>query len=129
MRRSQLEICLDILRAVARGKRKPSCIMRYANLSWKRLRKYLGFLVNGGLLVNDGDGYMLTPRGKMAVEHYFHVLMAMRGVHLFKDEDIADVVLEKRVKMLEERVRELERLLRLSGEKNIHEEWETEYEF
>ena len=56
-RRSQMEIYMDILRAVAEGRRRPTHIMYRANLSWARLRRYLNFLVKQGLLEEDAVSY------------------------------------------------------------------------
>ncbi|RJS92011.1 DUF4364 domain-containing protein [Candidatus Bathyarchaeota archaeon] len=73
-RRSQFEIYLDILKAVAEGKRKPTHIMYRANLSWTRLKKYLDFLISQGLLqetVNDSATiFTLTQKGKDVIGYY-----------------------------------------------------------
>ncbi|MCD6470116.1 hypothetical protein J7L29_04890 [Candidatus Bathyarchaeota archaeon] len=81
-RRSQLEICLDILKAVAEGRNKPTHIMYRANLSWVRLKKYLNFLINGGLLkvINDQNGsiFSLTRKGKAVVKYYMEIKIIMQ---------------------------------------------------
>jgi len=73
-RRSQMEIYIDILKAVAEGKRKPTHIMYRANLSWTRLKKYLNFLMNQDLLqenLNDGAVvFSLTPKGKDVLGYF-----------------------------------------------------------
>jgi len=84
-RRSQLEICLDILKAVAEGRRKPTHIMYRANLSWVRLKKYINFLVAQGLLreiINDNNQnsphFSLTRKGKEVVKYYMEIKMIMQ---------------------------------------------------
>jgi len=73
-RRSQFEIYLDILKAVAEGKKKPTHIMYRANLSWTRLKKYLDFLIAQGLLqetVNESATiFSLTQKGKDVIGYY-----------------------------------------------------------
>jgi len=73
-RRSQFEIYLDILKAVAEGKQKPTHIMYRANLSWTRLKKYLDFLIVQGLLketVNESATiFTLTQKGKDVIGYY-----------------------------------------------------------
>jgi len=67
-RRSQMETYIDILKAVAEGRRKPTHIMYRSNLCWERLKKQLDFLVKGGLLekaaVNGTATFSLTSKGK-----------------------------------------------------------------
>jgi len=81
-RRSQLEICLDILKAVAEGRNKPTHIMYRANLSWVRLKKYLNFLINEGLLkvINDQNGsiFSLTRKGREVVKYYMEIKIIMQ---------------------------------------------------
>jgi len=74
-RRSQMEIYMDILRAVAEGRRRPTHIMYRANLSWARLRRYLNFLVKQGLLEEDEDDsgstlYSITLKGKDVLGYF-----------------------------------------------------------
>ena len=85
-RRSQLEICLDILKAVAEGRRKPTHIMYRANLSWVRLKKYINFLIAQGLLreiINDNNQnsphFSLTRKGKEVVKYYMEIKMIMQN--------------------------------------------------
>jgi len=67
-RRSQMEIYIDILKAVAEGRQKPTHIMYRSNLCWERLKKQLDFLVKGGLLdktaVKGTATFSLTSKGK-----------------------------------------------------------------
>ncbi|MDH5689083.1 MAG: transcriptional regulator [Candidatus Bathyarchaeota archaeon] len=73
-RRSQMEILIDILKAVANGKRKPTHIMYRANLSWTRLKKQLDFLEKQELLDNtvtdEGAIFKITPKGKEVLEYF-----------------------------------------------------------
>jgi len=73
-RRSQMEILIDMLRAVADGNHKPTHIMYRSNLSWSRLKKQLNFLMKQGMLVseegNDGTVYKITRKGKEVLEYF-----------------------------------------------------------
>jgi predicted transcriptional regulator len=73
-RRSQMEIYIDILKAVAEGKRKPTHIMYRANLSWTRLRKYIDFLISQDLLqerITEGASvFALTTKGKDVIGYF-----------------------------------------------------------
>ncbi len=73
-RRSQMEILIDILKAIAEGKQRPTHIMYKANLSWTRLKKQLNFLIRQGLVVaveaESGKIYKITKRG-LDIVHYF----------------------------------------------------------
>ena len=73
-RRSQMEIYIDILKAVAEGKRKPTHIMYRANLSWTRLKRYLDFLISQDLLQERTDEgtevFSLTPKGKDVIGYF-----------------------------------------------------------
>ncbi len=46
VRRTRLEICLNILRTVKKGERKPTRIMYAANISWSPLQKILTSMVS-----------------------------------------------------------------------------------
>jgi predicted transcriptional regulator len=73
-RRSQMEIYIDILKAVVDGKRRPTHIMYRANLSWTRLKKYLDFLMGQALLeetLDDGATiFSITPKGKDVLGYF-----------------------------------------------------------
>ena len=77
-RRSQMEIQMDILRAVANGREKPTHIMYRVNLSWIRLQKCLDILVKQNLLREKMDSanlvYTLTQKGKEVLSYYAHIL-------------------------------------------------------
>jgi predicted transcriptional regulator len=69
-----MEIYVDILKAVAEGKKKPTHIMYRANLSWTRLKRYIDFLINQGLLqeeINIGASvFTLTTKGKDVIGYF-----------------------------------------------------------
>jgi predicted transcriptional regulator len=69
-----MEIYIDILKAVAEGKKKPTHIMYRANLSWTRLRRYIDFLISQDLLqekVNEGSSiFLLTLKGKDVIGYF-----------------------------------------------------------
>jgi len=73
-RRSQMEILIDILKAVADGKQKPTHIMYRANMSWMRLKAQLDFLTKQEMLVSmgadEGTTYKLTQKGKEVLEYF-----------------------------------------------------------
>jgi len=73
-RRSQMELYIDILKAVADGRQKPTHIMYRANLSWTRLKKHLDFLVSQDLLtraeLDETVIFSMTPKGKEVLGYY-----------------------------------------------------------
>lgn len=85
-RRSQLEICLELLHLVHRGVIKPTRLMYGANLSWIAYTKWSTTMVEKGLLVKNGTAsgdaqdtqapkrskftYELTEKG-ISVINYF----------------------------------------------------------
>ena len=77
-RRSQMEIQIDILRAVANGNVKPTHIMYRANLSWTRLQKLLDTLVSKNLLMekasNEKTKYKITQKGRKLLEYYRQIV-------------------------------------------------------
>jgi len=72
-----MEIYIDILKAVAEGRRKPTHVMYRANLPWTRMKKHIEFLLAQNLLVeeeNEGSQvYALTARGKEVLEYHKRV--------------------------------------------------------
>lgn len=65
---------MDILGAVADGRRKPTHIMYRANLAWTRMKKNLEFLVKEDILekktINGAVFFSLTPRGKDVLGYF-----------------------------------------------------------
>jgi predicted transcriptional regulator len=76
-RRSHFEIYIDILKAVSEGKHKPTHVMYRANLTWKRLKKHVNFLVAHGLLVEEKEGrtkiLSITSSGKDIVWYHMKI--------------------------------------------------------
>ena len=77
-RRSQLEIQMDILKAVVDGRIKPTHIMYRANLSWIRLQNLLDTLISQKLLqekINYGSTvYAITQKGKDVLGYYMQIV-------------------------------------------------------
>jgi len=65
-----LQIVADILAITSRGAKKTR-IMYQANLSYKLLCRYLGEVMEAGLVgLDDGDLYVLTSKGKEFLSKY-----------------------------------------------------------
>jgi predicted transcriptional regulator len=77
-RRSQLEIRMDMLKAVKEGAEKPTQIMYKANLSWVALQTQLQALLEKELLKWAADGtrkrYELTIKGSNVMYAYAKIL-------------------------------------------------------
>ncbi|MDG6898515.1 MAG: hypothetical protein JRN24_02125 [Nitrososphaerota archaeon] len=77
-RRSQLEIRMDMLKAVKEGAEKPTQIMYRANLSWVALQTHLKSLLERELLRWAADGtrkrYELTVKGANIMYSYGKIL-------------------------------------------------------
>lgn len=77
-RRSQLEIRMDMLKAIKTGAEKPTQIMYKANLSWVALQTHLKFLIEKGLLrwVTEGTRkrYELTLKGSSIMFSYAKII-------------------------------------------------------
>ena len=86
LRRSRLEVHLDVLYIIRNGVRKPTRIMYGANLSWKPLQRVLVSLIRQDLVieiesVNPRDKrtsvcYDLTQKGENVLG-YFNKAMAL----------------------------------------------------
>ena len=76
-RRSQLEIYMDILLVVSKGKKKPTHIMYSSNLCWTRLKKYLSFLKAQKFLeekMEFGSSlFELTKNGEDILRYYIKI--------------------------------------------------------
>jgi len=78
LRRSNLEILLDVLSAVSNGVNKPTRIMYSTNLSWKPVQKILERLVDQGLLKEiEKTGnkrtkkeYTITEKGANVIRYF-----------------------------------------------------------
>jgi len=82
MGRSRIELCVDILKVMAEGDRKPTRIMYRANLSWVKLEECLSFLGERGLIrsevENEGVRYEITERGREALDYFGKMESALR---------------------------------------------------
>ena len=80
-RRSQLEIRMDILKAISAGAEGPTQIMYKANLSWILLCEHLSSLTEQGFveekLVGNRKKYWLTTRGNEIVSSYMNLIRDM----------------------------------------------------
>ena len=83
VRRSQLEIQMDILKVVHEGAYLPTQIMYRANLAWVSLQSCLGSLVGTGLLQRVAAGskrsYQLTQKGAGILASFNQILDAVRA--------------------------------------------------
>jgi predicted transcriptional regulator len=76
MRRSKLEMYIDILRVLAqRGPLKLTHVMYKANVNCSVLKEYLDFLVKQGLVEERTVGkkravYAVTQRGRIVIKHF-----------------------------------------------------------
>ena len=74
MRRSRLEICINVLQIVNKGCHKPTRIMYKSNLSWIPLCEVLSFLMKQGALRMKERGkkreYYITEKGKEILKYY-----------------------------------------------------------
>lgn len=67
MRRSKIDIIIDVLEVAKMGVNKTSVVYR-TNLNFKLADKYLELLQNQGLVENKMDKYITTDKGKIFLE-------------------------------------------------------------
>ncbi len=67
MRRSKMDIIIDVLEVAKMGVNKTSVVYR-TNLNFKLADKYLELLQNQGLVENKLDKYITTDKGKIFLE-------------------------------------------------------------
>jgi predicted transcriptional regulator len=83
LKRSRLELHLDILKAIKKGTSKPTRIMYRTNLSWKPLMKILNSLVDQDLIIRNGKNghvtHKITGKGKNVLEYFS---MAMESIEI-----------------------------------------------
>ena len=75
MKRSRLDICIDVLQVIKRGCCKPTRIMYRSNISWIPLREILSFLISQGAVTvrNSGEKrkeYYITEKGRNILKYY-----------------------------------------------------------
>jgi len=68
-RRCPPEIVAQILEATLRAQRKTQ-IMYHVRIDFRTLERYLAYLMEKGLLEQDGLGYRATKNGRLFVEKY-----------------------------------------------------------
>jgi predicted transcriptional regulator len=83
VRRSQLEIRMDILRVVHEGASSPTQIMYKANLAWVALQENLAALTSAGFLAKNTSGnrrrYELTEKGLGVLNSFLRVLYSVES--------------------------------------------------
>ena len=74
MKRSRLEIYVDVLQVIDGGCNRPTRIMYKSNLSWIPLHEVLNFLTAQGALKVKETGrkreYYITEKGKEILKYY-----------------------------------------------------------
>lgn len=68
-RRGRLEIIADVLLVAREGAKKTQIVYK-ANLNFKRVEKYLPYLVGIGLIENTSREYTTTEKGKEFLRDY-----------------------------------------------------------
>lgn len=68
-RRSNLDICADVLR-VSRGGALKTHLVYKANLNFNIVKKYIRGLTESGLLEKDGDKFYVTEEGILFIDRY-----------------------------------------------------------
>jgi predicted transcriptional regulator len=64
MRRSRIDIIIDVLEAAIKGINKTSVVYK-SNLNFRLAEKYLELLQNHGMVENRGDKYITTEKGNI----------------------------------------------------------------
>ena len=96
-RRSTLETCLDILKAIKGGSTSSTTIMYNANVSWEALQENLKILTLAGLVASFGTKnrrkYEITPKGERLVLSYEEIIGTMTGFMSDSPQAVTPVVL------------------------------------
>ena len=79
MRRSQADICADILRVASNGAKK-SHIVYKANLNFRIVKGYIQTLIMGGLLAAEEDKFYSTEKGNEFLKKYKELLVPMKAL-------------------------------------------------
>ena len=84
IRRSPMEMVCDILAVLSQGPTKPTHILYKANMSWKVLSTYLDYLLDRGMIEEDGDEgkrivYRLTDKGRSILGMYDDLRASLLG--------------------------------------------------
>ena len=75
-RRSRIELYVDILQAISKGRQSPSKIVYAANFSYDRVVKHVGFLKEQQLIKGiDGmkDRYQITEKGVDVIRYFSEI--------------------------------------------------------
>ena len=85
MRRTSLDVYVDILEAAERGAKKTRLVYR-ANLNFEIIKKYIASLLDSGLLIiNEEDGmYYTTEKGLRFASKYkdlMEPLILVQDIH------------------------------------------------
>jgi predicted transcriptional regulator len=88
-RRSDLEMRLDVLRAIAQGAEGPTRIMYIANLSWNTLDTIIVKLCHEEFISwKEESGhrrYRLTNQGSLLMRRYEHLLMLTEPLRVLEN--------------------------------------------
>ncbi len=95
-RRSTLETCLDILKAIKSGSSTSTTIMYGANVSWEAMQENLKILELAGLVFSYGNKnrrkYQITPKGERLVSSYEEIIGTITGFMNEKPAEVAPTV-------------------------------------
>ena len=80
-RRSRLDICLDVLRVLKKGVKKPTRIMYAVNISWRPLQKILEAMVSGGFISKS------KAKGNRQSKHYYEITQSGLNVLNYLDKE------------------------------------------
>lgn len=76
-RRSRLELHLDVLKAIYKGRTAPSRVVYAANLSYDRVVNCIDFLIDHDLIERiqgiKKKRYVITESGKNVVNYFFEI--------------------------------------------------------
>jgi len=82
MKRSKLELYIDVLRVIKKGQSKPTRIMYSSNLSWNPLKEALDLLESQRAITSKTDGdrkqYFITEKGRSVIEQFDTVEVMLR---------------------------------------------------
>jgi predicted transcriptional regulator len=85
MKRSALEVEIDILRAIFNGQHKPTRIMYACNTNWIPLKSILNALLKQGainkIVASKRDEFYTTARGRNILKLYDGSIAMLKGVH------------------------------------------------
>lgn len=84
LRRSKMEVKIDIMQAIAEGAGRPTHIMYRSNLSWAVMRSFIKSLESQGLILSsqiDGKkSFVLTEKGGRVLQTYAAVRNQLESV-------------------------------------------------